>query len=398
MLLLVIFLALFWCVLKIEESGRQTESPACQSLSPAAMAGILVGLGALTRYTFGWVIIPVFGFIVLFGGPRRMGRAIMAVLTFAMIFSPWIIRNYVVSGTPFGTAGYAVIEGVIFPGTTLEQSTQPQLTYKFVIPCLFKCFSNLRETFQNELPRLGGSWAGMLFLVGLLLPFRSVSAQRLRYFLLMCLGTLAVFQACGRTALSDASPEINSENFLVLIVPVAFIYATAFFLTFWAQLTLALPPLRYAIAAAFLGVGCFPLVAALCPPKSSALAYPYRPATIQTVAGYMTENELMMSDLPWAVAWYGHRQCVWLSLDWQDEFYAIHKIKPVQALYLSLQTMDGKYVSEWFQARHRSWGGFIMQVLTDKRVPDEFPLTKAPAGLFPENLFLADRDRWSAAP
>jgi hypothetical protein len=27
-------------------------------------------------------------------------------------------------------------------------------------------------------------------------------------------------------------------------------------------------------------------------------------------------------------------------------------------------------------------------------VPDKFPLTKAPIGFFPEQLFLTDRERW----
>ncbi|MEI9865904.1 MAG: hypothetical protein WDN00_15410 [Limisphaerales bacterium] len=34
-----------------------------------------------------------------------------------LVLTPWIIRNEVVSGTAFGTAGYAVAEGTsVFPG------------------------------------------------------------------------------------------------------------------------------------------------------------------------------------------------------------------------------------------------------------------------------------------
>ena len=32
---------------------------------------------------------------------------------FALVLAPWIVRNEVVSGTPFGTAGYAVVEGTL---------------------------------------------------------------------------------------------------------------------------------------------------------------------------------------------------------------------------------------------------------------------------------------------
>ena len=112
----------------------------------------------------------------------------------------------------------------------------------------------------------------------------------------------------------------------------------------------------------------------------------------------MNQNELMMSDVPWAVAWYGQRQCVWLTLDWQNDFVDINKnLKPIQALYLTPKTMDGRFVTEWLEGSERGWGSFLIKVLTDQRVPDNFPLTKSPSGFFPEQLFLTDRERWPVA-
>ena len=71
----------------------------------------------------------------------------------------------------------------------------------------------------------------------------------------------------------------------------------------------------------------------------------------------MKPNELMMSDVPWAVAWYGDRQCVWLTRDAQAEFFAINDyLKPVQALYLTPETMDGRFVSDWVQRTTTSVG------------------------------------------
>jgi 4-amino-4-deoxy-L-arabinose transferase-like glycosyltransferase len=69
MLLLVIFLGLTWCVLKIEEP-RANRSRA-RLLGLAVAAGVLVGVGALTRYAFGWTIIPVVVFLILFSGPKK---------------------------------------------------------------------------------------------------------------------------------------------------------------------------------------------------------------------------------------------------------------------------------------------------------------------------------------
>ncbi len=44
----------------------------------------------------------------------------------------------------------------------------------------------------------------------------------------------------------------------------------------------------------------------------------------------MRPGELMVSDVPAAVAWYGDRQCGWLPLDDQQEFYHFNGLKTDQ--------------------------------------------------------------------
>ena len=62
-----------------------------------------------------------------------------------------------------------------------------------------KLVTNGREIVQNDLPRLGGSWLSAFFLVGLLVPFRNPRLNRLRWFLLFCLGLMILVQALSRT-------------------------------------------------------------------------------------------------------------------------------------------------------------------------------------------------------
>jgi hypothetical protein len=107
----------------------------------------------------------------------------------------------------------------------------------------------------------------------------------------------------------------------------------------------------------------------------------------------------MMSDVPWAVAWYGQRQCVWLTLNAQDDFNAIsYWMKPVQAVYLTPETMDGRFLTDWVRANEFSWGSFIVQCVGQSQIPPGFPLRIAPRGFLPEQLFLTDRERWNLAP
>jgi Dolichyl-phosphate-mannose-protein mannosyltransferase len=399
MLLIIIFFGLTWCVLRIEEAARDPESSLGRLLGLAIAAGGVAGVGALTRYAFGWVIIPVTVFLILFGGPRRGVCALAAVATFLLVLTPWVVRNFVVSGTPFGTAGYAIVEGTYaFPGFQLERSIHPDLSSALGVNLyVHKFLANVRPILQDALPKLGGSWVSMLFLVGLLLSFRNTAVRRLRYFLLMCLAVFIVVQALGETQLSIESPEVNSENLLVLLAPLVFIYGVSLFLTLLDQMALAVRELRYAIKTAFVGLCCLPMIFVLLPPRISPVMFPpYYPPDIQMTAGWMKPNELMMSDVPWAVAWYGQRQCVWLTLNAQDDFFAINDyLKPVQALYLTPETMDSKLASDCLRPPDQhTWGTFVFQAVAQNKIPPGFPLVQAPPGFLPDRLFLSDWARW----
>ncbi|HEV2319571.1 MAG TPA: glycosyltransferase family 39 protein, partial [Verrucomicrobiae bacterium] len=301
MLLIIIFFSLTWCILRIEEAARDPEPSFGRLLGLAIVAGVIVGVGALTRYAFGWVIIPVTVFLILFSGPRRAMCALAALAAFLLVLTPWVVRNFIVSGTPFGTAGYAIVEGTAaFPGFQLERSIHPDLSSALGVSLyMHKFLVNMRPILQDALPKLGGSWASMLFLVGLLLNFRSVAVRRMRYFLLMCLALFIVVQALGETQLSVESPEVNSENLLVLLAPLVFIYGVSLFLTLLDQMALSLRELRYAMKFVFVGLCCLPMIFALLPPKTPPVVFPpYYPPDIQTTAGWMKPDELMMSDVP----------------------------------------------------------------------------------------------------
>jgi hypothetical protein len=401
MLLLVLFLGLTFLLLEIERGARESQPCAGRLLGLAVAVGLLVGVGALTRYAFGWTIIPVVLFLLFFRGGKNLAHVLAVLAAFALVLTPWIIRNEAVSGTPFGTAGYAVVEGTfVFPRFQLERSIHPELTLAMrVMPYALKLLGNMRDLLTGDLLKSGATWAGVLFFAGLFMGFRSTGARRVRYFLLMCLAVFIVAQSLGRTQLSDLTPEFNSENLLVLLVPLVFIFGASFFFTLLDQMTLPLLQLRYAVVAGFVALCCLPLAFTLWSAARPLVYPPYYPPEIQQTANWMKPDELMMSDVPWAVAWYGDRQCVWNTLDAQADFFAINDyLKPVQALYLTPLTMDGKFVSDWVQTRDISWGNFIVDTVIKNQFPPGFPLHFAPKGFLPDRLFLTDRQRWEAAP
>jgi hypothetical protein len=392
----------------------------------AIAVGVLVGLAGLTRYSFGWLIVPVATFLVTLPGTKRGGLAASAVVAFLVMMAPWVARNYLISGTPFGTAGYAVIQNTgVFSEDQLERSLNPNFSGLSGAEIFRKMLISGREIIQNDLPKCGGSWISAFFLVGLFMPFRNPTLGRLRWFLVGCLGVFMLVQALVRTGLSAEVPEVNSENLLVVFAPLVFMFGASLFFILLDQLVTN-PPVRYTVIGLFCLMGSASLIFTLLPPPTPTLAYPpYYPPWIQDKAQWLEENELMMTDIPWAAAWYGQRQSVWLPLKyqnqptdkWKNNFYEINDyIKPVKALYLSAKTMKavetraiadwghfaelppGKNGTEdtlwrWISGENAvDWASFVLETLLKGQVPTGFPLKAAPRNLVPE-LFLTDSER-----
>ena len=50
------------------------------------------------------------------------------------------------------------------------------------------------------------------------------------------------------------------------------------------------------------------------PPRSRVQWPPYIPPSIAQLADWTREDEMIMSDMPWAVAWYADRKSLWLPM------------------------------------------------------------------------------------
>jgi len=248
--------------------------------------------------------------------------------------------------------------------------------------------------------------------VGLLVGYRDPSVARLRYFLVGCLVVFVVAQALGKTRLSEDSPEINSENLLVLAAPLVLVYGVSLFHFLLGQIEMPMRELRYAAIGTFGALVCLPMIFAFLPPKTVPIIYPpsipvgrpaYFPPSIQGAASLVKEKELTMSDIPWAMAWYGQSQSVWLTLNAQSDFLAINDYqKPIQELYLTRVAIDGRFLSDWLRGGEQSWGNFILEcaLRIGQRLPPpppSFPLHYWQVG-WPEQLLLTAREPVTKSP
>jgi hypothetical protein len=417
MVLLLTFTCLVWCLIRIEEKTAEPELDSAPYESPksssgprghadvmalSVCAGALVAFGSLTRYSFAWLILPVLLFILFFTGRNRAVLGLITLLTFGIIVSPWILRNYFASGLPFGTASFAILDGSpLFPGNSLQRSLNPDLSLPGLI--LLKVYwskflISIRQIIQNDLPRLGGTWVSGFFLIGLLAPLASRRARRLGYFLAVSLVVLAITQAFIRTQLSADSPDINSENLLVLLVPGVWIYGVELFYQLLGKTELAFPQARSAAVFVFGAFTCLPLILSLLTGRGSPVVFPpYYPPSIQFAASFVKPDELMMSDIPWAVAWYGRAQCVWLTKTKQEFLFIHDRQKAVQVLYLT-HTGGGVALEDfdqWLQGGEQNWGDFILRCVSEGKLrdpspPPDFPLEYMQKG-WPMHFLLTSR-------
>lgn len=393
--------AVAWVFVRLTEAQRVVEPSRRKAVQWAVLGGLLIGLAGLTRYSLLSLLIPWIALPWIFGARHKFAVGLVGVLVAAAVVAPWIWRNYHQSGTPFGVAGYALYQGTPqWPGDRLERSIAPASTRVGARELVNKLVEGGLRVVRDDLPRMGGNWLGGFLLGGLILRFRNPTVSRLRTFVILTLIVLCVAQAAGRTHVSEDSPALSSENLMILLAPLVVVFGAGLLSVLLDQLDFPIPEMRHAITVILVGVAAVPLLLTFLPPRSNPISYPpYYPQWVATNAGLLEADELMMSDLPWAVAWYGNRQCVWIPTDANESFYEINdRHKRVAALYLTQQTSDARFLSQLVQGRDHDWGRFVLRVLVDKRLPTGFPLTHAWQRYMPDQLFFADRPRWLERP
>ena len=441
MFLLVLFLALANALIRFEEAanagpGGGEKSPAW-FVWMALWIGVLAGSGFMTRYGFGLVIVPVAVFLAWFGG-RFRGRAMFfSLLAFLLVSTPWLVRNHHLSGNLFGTSGLALYaQTADFPGDTIErrlfhEPSEPTAdgdNDKFkqgaadgvgFWKLADKLSRNLRHLLLSELPRFSGGWFAVICLIGLVVPFRNPRLHRFRVFLLMTLAVFALGQALGRTHLSDAettladllrrplgqggfaemAPNLSGENLLAIVGPVSFLFGAGLFFSLLDQWKVTLPEMRLAGGGMLVLASAMPLLLGFVLAKPYPVADPpYHPARLQYLksipAGHgfqeLKRDDLMMSDLPWAVAWYGGQDSLWLTRTVQPDFYSLNDdFRPIRGLYLTEMTTDQRYVSRVFAKDNASnWERFVLNMQINGELPDGFPLLGVDDEFFPQQWLL----------
>lgn len=294
------------------------------AMTPALIAGVFFTLLALTHWMTVWIALGYIIFAAVAFRPRGViGITILVLLIIAGI-GP-ILRNQSITGSPFGTAFLTVYNGLSNSGEAAVMRTADLESEPLVIDGLISKI--LRTTLMQSMdiiPLLGGIIVAPLFFLSLLHPFKRASISSFRWAILL----MWILAAFGLAIFGISKDPLDPNQIHLLFAPIMTAYGLAFVSILWSRLEFvaSTPMLRNVHYFLIVGICALPLVLAL-PMKvrvgmhlrdrGGVPNWPpyYAPALNSKTAGirgWTTDDEVIFSDQPWAVAWYADRISIWL--------------------------------------------------------------------------------------
>lgn len=402
MLMLLIFSATMYALVRALEAWHAEGNPLGWLAATGAGFGLLGLTHGLTIWIFGGALVyGMFAFWPLAGkfwARFFKNPTLIMLAVFALLYTPWLVRNYRVCGSPFGVGAYSGLFQI--RGTESEIMRANKLTLMGVNPTTFrrKMSGQAVQQFSNLYLYLGCSLAAPVFFLSLLHGFRRPETATLRWGVLwMWVGALLGMSAFGL----DEPTGLHANDLHVLFIPLMIFYGLAFVLVLWTRLLSDRPQLNIRLLRGAFLTGIFlisslPLLQSIVDAPAARVQWPpYVPPFIAILGSWTNESEIIASDMPWAVAWYANRKSLWLPMAVSD-FIALNDYNQlggrIVGMYLTPVTGDERLIADIVKGEYKDWAPFILRNVNAK----DFPLRAVTAlPIEGECIFYADRDRWS---
>jgi hypothetical protein len=391
MFLLFLTSCSLWCLVKAIIARVDARNPYLW----LALLGLFQGAMALCHPITLWISGAALVFCWGYFRPRPLGALLPGLLCLAL-FSTWIVRDLHVSKTPFGISPFALLDHVVHTETGWMRQSDPDLSE--VTPPAFRgrMIINFKEQLGSLYILLGGIAVAPFFFAALFHPFKRQETNTFKWLIfLLLLGAFA-----GSISIGTNGQAIGPNQILILLGPALAIYGFAMILVFFYRLGLEQHLFRYVIYAGFFlitglpalfGFGIFSNV----PPMQFP---PYAPAVMQLIGTWTKSDEIVASDMPWAIAWYSDRKSLWLPQR-RKQFYEYHDFEslggPVVGLYLTPISRDLKFLSDIVLGEYSDWATLVVGL---PQGINDFPLKSVTSFANNECLLLMDRPRWNETP
>jgi hypothetical protein len=387
MLLLLIFNAAIYCLTR----ALQAQIAGAPFRFWLAATGIAFGLLALSHALTIWMFAGALVCSILFFRPRGQAVVIMAI-AFAIIYTPWLARNFLICGHPGGVAFYSVLDGI--HQSEAAWMRHVNLDLSSVDPAGFKnkIIANLLGQMDRLFEYLGWSVVAPMFFVSLLHAFKRPDTGAMRWMILaMWLGAVFGMATYG----INEEQGVAANQLHLLFIPLMSCYGLAFLLVLWNRLEISMRIARVGFQVLLFLLCALPLIFTLpiiASYKPSIRWPPYVPPYISVINDWMRPEEIIASDMPWAVAWYANRRSIWLP-ETQRVFTDFSDYNtlgaPVNGLYLTPISGSQNKLNDILKGEYKDWAAVILRSDLQK-----FALKWATLlGLQNECIFFSDHDR-----
>lgn len=388
MLMFFLFALCVYALVRAVDAHERNDTAWPWLVLSAVGFGVLALAHALTIWIFGGALL----FVLLFLPKRGLHISLM-VGAFLLIYTPWMVRNFEVCGSPFGVAPYCGLFQL--RGTESEIMRSMPLTIGNLSPLHFRnkiqiqTIGQLSDIYQH----LGSVLVAPVFFLALLHLFKRKLTSVFRWGIL----SMWVFALLGMSAFGLGDRGLQSNDLHLLFVPLLAAYGMAFVLVLWTRLEIHVRLLRIAFLVLLFVVSGAPLINELITKENARVQWPpYVPPYIAILSEWTAPNEIIMSDMPWAVAWYADRKSLWLPRSVND-YVTLNDYNQLNGaivgLYLTPVTGNSAFIADIAKGEWKDWAPFITRNVVSK----DFPLkVSTPLPIGGECIFYADRDRWSA--
>ena len=374
-----------------------------------AAAGFGFGIMALTHALSIFIFVPVLIFSGLFFRPR--GRAAFVMLAvFLAVYTPWLVRNAMVCGDFRGMAGFAGLDGIVRPEAGHMRRFEIDLSSTSGNYFAENFRLNLTAQINRLIEYTGWSCVAPIALVSVLHPFRRPVTATFRWLMFAMWGSAV----CGMGIFGmKEERSLAANQFYLLFVPLFICYGMAYILVQWDRrigLGFILPQwgnrsgvhsfLRLSLVVAIFFLSGLPLLGRLS--LLDRIPWyvewpPYLPPYIAILRDWFQPNEIIASDMPWAVAWYAYRRSLWFPYEPRDLIDLSDYMllgAPIAGLYFTPISGSGNTLGDLINGEYRYWTPYIVRTIDASKTPFPYRVVMG----MPECVLFMDRDRRQPAP
>lgn len=354
-------------------------------------AAFLLGIMTLGNGLGLWFLPGFWLFAVSAIRPKRW-IALAIPVAFVLPLIPWGLHNWQAVHNLFGLPFYELLRPSNTDALALQSDLDPILRFHLAD------FAN--NTAKQALSQISGIIsffdgnvvAAAFFLGVILQTFQRWQAAQFRWvILLMWLGAFLGMSLFG------VGGDVTVNQLHVLFLPLMIFYGLSFLLSLWDRLELDSPLLRTGFIVILFSIVAIPLVLHLVARPSRINWPPYFPSLIMHFNEWITPEEAMASDIPWATAWYAERTSLLLPAR-LHQFELIHSEKllhaPLVGIYLTPFSSGQRTYADIVNGRYEDWARFVLHEIRPEELKGWLINAAVKLPFEDQSIFYADRIRW----